>query len=178
MDNLIDKAKILRLLDEADDIVSALYRQGANKDYKCKSLREKLKAIETELQNIRQNDDYALIHELINREQAGKNICKYCASEAYCKEDDCMVYQGLRDTPTIQIESEVRHGRWIVHTTWHGMFGLIHSECSECKFDRNGDLSSWKFCPNCGAKMDLRTPTEVELDIVDSVMMGDVHNDT
>lgn len=75
------------------------------------------------------------------------------------------------------IEAEpVRHGRWIVHTTWHGMFGLIHSECSECKFDRNGDLSSWKFCPNCGAKMDLRTPTEVELDIADSVMMGGADN--
>jgi hypothetical protein len=52
------------------------------------------------------------------------------------------------------IEPEVRHGRWIVHTTWNGMFGLIHSECSECKFDRNGDLSSWQYCPNCGARMD------------------------
>lgn len=51
------------------------------------------------------------------------------------------------------IEPEVRRGRWIVHTTWNGMFGLIHSECSECKFDRNGDLSSWKLCPNCGADM-------------------------
>ena len=55
--------------------------------------------------------------------------------------------------PTIESEP-VRHGRWIVHTTWHGMFGLIYSECSECKFDRNGDLSSWKFCPMCGARMD------------------------
>jgi hypothetical protein len=45
----MNKAKILRLLDEADDIVSALYRQGANKDYKCKSLREKLNAISTEI---------------------------------------------------------------------------------------------------------------------------------
>jgi hypothetical protein len=45
----MDKAKILRLLDEADDIVSALYRQGANKEYKCKSLREKLKAIAAEI---------------------------------------------------------------------------------------------------------------------------------
>lgn len=45
----MDRAKILRLLNEADDIVSALYRQGANKDYKCKSLREKLKAIVTEI---------------------------------------------------------------------------------------------------------------------------------
>lgn len=45
----MDKEKILRLLDEANDIVSALYRQGANKDYKCKSLREKLNAIEAEI---------------------------------------------------------------------------------------------------------------------------------
>lgn len=45
----MDKAKILRLLDEADGIVSALYRQGANKDYKCKMLREKLKAISAEI---------------------------------------------------------------------------------------------------------------------------------
>ena len=58
----------------------------------------------------------------------------------------------LDKQPTI--EPEVRHGRWIVNTTWNGMFGLIHSECSECKFDRNGDLSSWKFCQNCGARMD------------------------
>jgi hypothetical protein len=45
----IDRIDILRLLDEADDIVSALYRQGANKYYKCKSLHEKLKAIGKEL---------------------------------------------------------------------------------------------------------------------------------
>lgn len=53
----IDRAEILRLLDEADDIVSALYRQGANKDYKCKSLREKLKAIGKELTGDAGTDD-------------------------------------------------------------------------------------------------------------------------
>lgn len=54
MADLLDKhvAAILRLLDETDDIVSALYRQGANKDYKCKSLREKLRAIEKELTEV------------------------------------------------------------------------------------------------------------------------------
>lgn len=46
---MIDIKRIIQLLDEADDIVSALYRQGANKDYKCKSLREKLKAIYAEI---------------------------------------------------------------------------------------------------------------------------------
>lgn len=45
----MDRAKILRLLDEADEIVAALYRQGANTDYKCKHLREKLRAIEAEI---------------------------------------------------------------------------------------------------------------------------------
>lgn len=98
--------------------------------------------------------------------------------------EDVYIDKGLMMARTIidkmsTIEAEpVRHGRWIVHTTWHGMFGLIHSECSECKFDRNGDLSSWKFCPNCGTKMDLRTPTEAQLDIADSVMMGGADNDT
>lgn len=54
MADLLDKhiAAILRLLDEADDIISALYRQGVNKDYKCKSLREKLRAIENELTKV------------------------------------------------------------------------------------------------------------------------------
>lgn len=64
----------------------------------------------------------------------------------------CEIREGLKGLPTIEAEP-VMHGRWIVHTTWKGMFGLIHSECSECKFDRNGDLSSWNFCPKCGAQM-------------------------
>lgn len=33
-----------------------------------------------------------------------------------------------------------------------------------------------RWCPNCGAKMDLRTPTEVQLDEADSVMMGGAEN--
>lgn len=45
----MDKRKIIRLIEEADEIVSALYQQGANKDYKCKALREKLNAITAEI---------------------------------------------------------------------------------------------------------------------------------
>lgn len=69
---------------------------------------------------------------------------------AICRAIDIAI-DAMRQ-PTIEADP-VRHGRWIVHTTWHGMFGLIHSECSECKFDKNGDLSTWKFCPNCGRDM-------------------------
>jgi hypothetical protein len=88
--------------------------------------------------------------ELIDREQAGKNICKYCASNAYCKEDDCMVYQGLGDTPTIQIEAKlVRRGRWI-ETTVRGNQSIICSACSA----ENQTICPSNFCPNCGARMD------------------------
>lgn len=48
--------------------------------------------------------------ELIERKKALKNICKYC-SEPKCKKNECMVYAGIKDTPTI--EPKVRHGRWI-----------------------------------------------------------------
>lgn len=81
-------------------------------------------------------------------------FCSECYTKGEC--DGCeykYCIEAVEDTPTIEAEP-IRHGRWIVHTLWHGMFGLIHSECSECKFDRNGDLSSWKFCPNCGVRMD------------------------
>lgn len=89
--------------------------------------------------------------ELIDREQAGKNICKYCASNAYCKEDDCMVYQGLRDTPTIQIEAEpVRHGRWKKKN------GEIYcTNCKKSKWSKSFELMlrGFDFCPKCGADM-------------------------
>jgi hypothetical protein len=85
-------------------------------------------------------------------EKVCKNCPRYdCTPDATDTVYGCMFADSVESMPTI--EPEVQCGRWIVHTTWHGMFGLIHSECSECKFDRNGDLSSWKFCPNCGADM-------------------------
>lgn len=78
----MDKAKILRLLDKADDIVNALYKQGANKDYKCKSLREKLRAIDAEItappksnaDRIRQMTDEELADFLLE----SRAICKLC----------------------------------------------------------------------------------------------------
>lgn len=89
--------------------------------------------------------------ELIDRHALLKNVYDNPLEKARMTQGE-WCRKCIYEAPTIKLE--VRHGRWIVHTTWHGMFGLIHSECSECKFDRNGDLSSWKFCPNCGARMD------------------------
>ena len=99
---------------------------------------------------------------LIDANALKEHICNMCDDgQRECKGDEsCALLCWVNDMPTIE-SGTVKHGRWIVHTTWHGMFGLINSECSECKFDRNGDLSSWKYCPNCGARMDAPHESDV-----------------
>lgn len=77
----------------------------------------------------------------------------------------------------------VRCGRWILI----GRSRITKSrdlKCSVCgnyfrvydDVTLNAGRGDANFCPNCGAHMDLRTPTEVDLDIVDSVMMGGADN--
>ena len=93
----MDKAKIMRLLDEANDIVSALYRQGANKDYKCKSLREKLQAIAAEISekpksnadHIRQMTEDELAHWLNNEASNTCNICIGQKDKSSCTHYEC-----------------------------------------------------------------------------------------
>lgn len=98
--------------------------------------------------------------ELIERKKALKNICKYCA-EAKCKKNECMVFAGIKDTPTV--EPEVRHALWAK--------AADKQYCTECRAVTK--VRNAPFCWHCGAKIDLRTPTEVQLDMADSVMMGD-----
>lgn len=91
--------------------------------------------------------------ELIDREATLKKMCETCG---YCEKFEKAMRTSHPDFVTDKcnnykflaeqptIQLEQRHGRWVI-----------------------------LYCRNCGAKIDLRTPTEVELDIVDSVMMGD-----
>jgi hypothetical protein len=67
-------------------------------------------------------------------------------------------------------EPELRHGRWIEHG------GGIVATCSNCYATYHKDVLQsitpyaehlTRHCPNCGARMDLRTPTEVQLDEAD-----------
>lgn len=63
----------------------------------------------------------------------------------------------LRDCPTVIPESLVRHGRWEAVRS----FGVDNCyRCSSCRtewyFGGGGSVDNGsKFCPNCGAKMDL-----------------------
>ena len=89
--------------------------------------------------------------ECINRETAIRALLNDAPEQvSYSREDaaDCIRYMDAADV------APVRHGRW-VHTDlashWHGK-----DECSECtyhEYDRR-DLSHFRYCPNCGARMD------------------------
>ena len=119
--------------------------------------------------------------EVIDRQAALKKMCELCG---YCERFEkamrsthpdfvtykCNAYKFLAEQPTI--EPEVRHGRWI--------FGNSNTsswmKCSICCKSQSGQTATFSYCPNCGALMDLRTPTEVALDIAGSVMMGGAEN--
>ena len=82
----------------------------------------------------------------IERESAIKSLLNDAPEQVgYSREDaaDCIRFMDAVDV------APVRHGRWINHTM---IDGHIHAECSECHKVRIID----NFCPNCGAKMDLK----------------------
>lgn len=68
----------------------------------------------------------------------------------------------LSDAPTADVV-EVKHGEWLpVQYTY---FGLKRYECSECNDDEYWQKRylehKEKYCPNCGAKMNLsELPTD------------------
>ena len=49
----------------------------------------------------------------------------------------------------------VRHGKWIYSNDFH----WYTASCNKCGYQRRTDIKAegwnqWKFCPNCGARMD------------------------
>lgn len=46
----------------------------------------------------------------------------------------------------------VRHGYWIFGSTSTSSW----MKCSECLKSQSGQTATFSYCPNCGAKMDLR----------------------
>lgn len=84
-----------------------------------------------------------------------------------CIEDLPNCYNGFSDTydkaciigvideqPTAEVEP-VKHGRWIYDNQFH----WYRASCSECGYKRVTDIKAekwngWKYCPNCGAKME------------------------
>ena len=64
------------------------------------------------------------------------------------------VEQAIKDAPTVDAV-EVVHGRWEPRTD---VIGFVRcSVCHDCNiYDDWADGEKWNYCPNCGAKMDLK----------------------
>ena len=58
-----------------------------------------------------------------------------------------VINNAIEKAPTINPESLRPHGRWIICSDGY------YPYCSACFSEPKGGMS--KFCPNCGAKMDL-----------------------
>ena len=79
----------------------------------------------------------------------------------------CEVFvQLVNDAPTINAEP-VRHGRWIDEIEPNAVTASgreIHVfRCSACDFtwaNKTAVLHYFKYCPNCGAKMDLEVSSD------------------
>ena len=83
---------------------------------------------------------------LIDAEKLEELMCRQCNIERWdepCEPDDCFVLNVIRDSPTVDAVPVV-HGRWISH--------YAYVDCSEC--GESAD-EHYKYCPNCGATMDL-----------------------
>ena len=48
----------------------------------------------------------------------------------------------------------VRHGRWKLEENWETGYGVYVHVCSACNAITPVNVSRYKYCPNCGAKMD------------------------
>lgn len=57
----------------------------------------------------------------------------------------------LHDMPAADV-APVVHGCWIRKPHWC----VSCSYCGKCTHDYEGEVESYNYCPNCGAKMDER----------------------
>ena len=87
-------------------------------------------------------DADALIHRLLNTKIVAANLFQYANA----------VTNMIGDAPTIEAEP-VRHGYW---ENANGRPKTYIRKCSVCGKEAYfcGRGCSYKYCPNCGAKMD------------------------
>ena len=84
--------------------------------------------------------------ECINREAAIRALLNDAPEQvSYSREDaaDCIRYTDAADVAPIV------HGRWL-----YGDYYDIGDVCSECDWDSQMTHPSYRYCPNCGARMD------------------------
>ena len=96
------------------------------------------------------NEELSSLGMTITGLRAGKGVLNEFMME-YRKS----VLQIVEDAPTIEAEP-VRHGKWIEKRqmiAWCDDDVDVYYTCSACEAD---SPCEYPFCPNCGAKMDLK----------------------
>ena len=89
---------------------------------------------------------------LIDAEKLDEDLCEILRKAEY--DNNCGTFyifvsemnDCINDQPTVDAV-EVVHGEWIVQNSAYTRF-----KCSACGSENHE--YRWKYCPNCGAKMD------------------------
>ena len=102
---------------------------------------------------------------LIDANALKDSFCQACSTnKRYHRTDDecrskrdsygngCFKMRLIDQAPTLDA-APVVHGQWEKHPN---MYGFVRcSECRDCVvWDEWVNNEKWKYCPNCGAKMD------------------------
>lgn len=107
--------------------------------------------------------------EYVEREQT-INFARASAAAAYNR-DDFYAYRGLNafiatlvSIPAADV-APVRHGHWIRFKENDSCY--VHMRCSACSayWSDPSHADYFRFCPNCGAKMDTDSEEESEDDV-------------
>ena len=88
--------------------------------------------------------------QLIDKETAYTELSEYYHHKTFIQH--LALSEALDRVPVVDAEP-VRHGKWIMKSDPFGFFDEI-PVCSECGCTTKLREKT-KFCPNCGAKMDL-----------------------
>lgn len=95
--------------------------------------------------------------EYIDRESIRKVLMDVCSDENCPMFIAATIDQVIDYEPAADV-APVVHGRWDGTADGYADGELVYDmwSCSVCGFDADGadEKPAWKFCPNCGAKMD------------------------
>lgn len=83
--------------------------------------------------------------------QRGKSGCDEANANMYFLSGVASVLEYAKNLPSVPAEV-VQHGRWEERTFFNGCTPDRDLFCSCCNHDRGWYL--WKYCPNCGCRMD------------------------
>ena len=98
------------------------------------------------------------LQEKLNRKKAGPATKRY--TDGW--NDAILMVKSMIHSEKAADVVPVRHGRWI-DVREKRLFGDHYFLCSNCK-SRNGSMISFNYCPNCGAKMDLHSECEQDVE--------------